>query len=260
MKDMKDMKIKYQDHEIDVTVIDHQAKITLLCVHGFGSNKEFIKTFGVNDANFNVVAYSVPIIEEMSVDHMVNVAKKVLRHLKNTRVYLVGHSLGGAVLSRLHSFRIKKYFFISPIHPYLVKAKPYKLLKAAFSPRTSLKNVLSSLAFSAAKTIPNLDTFTNIESPWFNIVRQEILQPEFMDLLNTNYQKIKNPTFFVGDDDKVISTRHLQEFVKDTFDQDVTILEGRHNIFDNPELQKMFNEKIAFKKRFLAKWRSIIKK
>lgn len=253
------MKLKIKNREIEIKIIDNKAKITLLCVHGFSSNKNFIKTLGTNNENFNIVSYSVPVIEDMSVDYMVEIAKIVLKRIKNSRVYVLGHSLGGAVLSRLHNHKIKRYFFVSPIHPYLTQFRPYKILKAAYEPQSIFQNVMGSVAMAAVKKIPNNDFAVDFDSPWFNIVRNELIKEEFMQKLDEDLKKINNPTFFVGDDDRIISTKHLLKFVEEELHLQAIVLEGKHNIFDNIMLSELLNKSISFKKRLFFKFRKIFR-
>lgn len=262
-------------YEIPIYIKDNNSNKTLLFIHGFHSSHEFIGRVKNLDNNYNIISFSMPgsqfvaAREELSVELLTGVAREVLNQVKSSKVYILGHSLGGFIASELGKLkRVKKVFYLSPIHPQIVNGQLYKVLKSTLKPETRKEMILSKVIMSGmniAKYIadPSSRKFIDPKNPWFSISKNDLLNDGLIrETLRQNYLLTLNKSYYIcGDKDNVISTPDFIYFVQEELGKKVKIIEAGHS----PCLENAFstnetlNNRIKFRKRFWASKRKIIK-
>lgn len=260
-------------YDIPVYVKDNKAKVTLLFIHGFHSSHEFIGRIKNLDNNYNIISFSMPgsnfvqPTEELSIALLTKVAKKVLNEVKSSKVYILGHSLGGFIASELgKSKRIKKVIYLCPIHPNIVNTNLYKWLKTIVKPDSKKELILSKVIMSGmnlAKHIsdPSIRKFIDQDNPWFAISKNDLLNDGLIrETLRQNYLKTLNKSLYIcGTEDTVISTDHFVQFVEEELGEKVTMIEAKHSpcLENVNDTNDVLNSIIPFKKRWFSNWRKI---
>ena len=104
-------------------VKNNNKKITLLYIHGYNSNGLSIKNLLDMDANFNIVYFDYPTDKVYNTIEMAEEINKAIKNIKGP-IVVMGHSLGGAVMSHIKDKRkIKKFIFLSALNPTLMNNK-----------------------------------------------------------------------------------------------------------------------------------------
>ena len=265
--------LEIMGYDIPVYVKDNNAKVTLLFIHGFHSSHEFIGKVKNLENNYNIISFSMPgskfvkPTEELSIALLTKVAKKVLEQVKSSKIYILGHSLGGFVASELgRSSKVKKVIYLCPIHPNIVNTNLFKWLKTTIKPESKKEVILSKVimgGMNIAKHIadPSVRKFIDPENPWFDISKNDLLNEGLIrERLRQNYLKTLNKSYYIcGTEDTVISTPDFVQFIEEELGKKVTMVEAKHSPFleNVNETNDIVNSIIPFKKRWFAKWRKI---
>ena len=263
-------------YDIPVYVKDNNSNKTLLCIHGFHSSHEFIGDITKLNNNFNIVSISFPGSKflkpegSISTKLFTEITEEVLKHIKSSKVYVLGHSLGGIMSSSVSvSGRVKKVFYLSTIHPLIGDTPLHKALKTVVAPSSVRGQVLSkvlsgSIAMLKKITDTSLHKFIDVNNPWFEISKNDLMDVELIKhTLRDNYTKTKDKAVFIcGSEDKVISDKHFHMFVEGELEKEVIVVDNAQHspCLDQPNaMNEILNSHIEFKKRFLPKLRKIIK-
>ena len=265
--------IVYKNKKYEVFVKDNKASITAFYIHGYNSDLEFAKPVYDKQNNYNVVAFSYPAIkndEDLSLDEYIEVAHHVFSKIKNSRVFVVGHSLGGYVASEIgRKKKVQKIIYVAPIHPMIWDTNMFKYLRTAYNEKSVLTKVIGSLIKQSVKTVNSINKtgafhFVDLNNPWHKIVKNDLTNKnKIMHRLNENMILTKTKSMYLcGDKDMVISQKDLKEYVEETLNLPLEIVTALHNPFkEATSATKSFIEnQIPFKKRFLSSWRKIFKK
>lgn len=269
-------KIKIRNHEISYVEINNNKKNTLLVVHGLNSSLEFANNLFHKVKNFNLVAITLPLnkfnaLNDLNIEmgELVNVVKEIISKI-NTKVYVLGHSLAGGIVSEIT--RAKKIFYLSTINPGLIKQKDYIKYKNIIIP-TNTKQAITKKAIEkfGANLIKyknkNHSTFIKVmladESSYRNVIENNLLNQEYMtETLKENYlNNKKKSVYIIGSNDNVVSTSEYVKFVNSIGEKVNIIKNSGHNpIKDNVEdVLKILNHNIPNKKYIFKKKVNIFK-
>lgn len=273
-------KIKILNSYISYYLKDNHAKWTALFIHGFNSSTDFAKQIYDLDNNYNVVAINLPgskyiteLDQELGIDYFADLIGIFIdKCLRSKKIVLIGHSLGGGIVARLNEHkRVKRVFYISTINPEMKNSRSWLTLYDYFNPmgmKKSFKKMAiktgSSLYAKFSKKDHPIFEFIDDQGKFFPIIKNYLLNLDYMNgVLLNQYEKSleKKPLFIIGDDDKIVETKHFIKFVEQTLGQKVLILpETKHNPFDNNSetLNYLFNNEIPVSKRFFK--RNLIKR
>ena len=232
--------------KVTLDVTDNGSNNTVVMIHGYMSDETFTKNIESKDNNFNIVKFTFPVWKDISFEYLTNIARDVVSKIKSKNVYVLGHSLGGAISASIN-LKVKKTFFVSPFHPFMMDYLPYKFLKARHT-TNRFSEVTRRLQSSDIFKTNDLKMFLDTDSYWFNIVRNSLLKQEFIDQLDNNYNTTKNRIFICGNRDYVISTSDLKRYAHHLGDV-VYEVDGRHNPMGNDKISMILNAEIPRSKK-----------
>lgn len=274
---MKQIVIKTNGYDIPVFFLDNKAKKTLLFVHGFSSSYRFIGDLDKEKTNYNIVTFSFPgtqdveAKEKVSINLFVSIVNDLINnHIKHSKIYLVGHSLGGLVCSEAgQNKKVKGVFFIAPVHPRIENGKLFSKLRVIVDPQTKKQELaskvitksLSALNALTKKHSKTMD-FISEDSPWYAIVKDTLMNKQYIDVtLRNNYHKLnRKARYIVGSLDEVISTSNFVKFVEEEMHKEVfSVISGHHPLSSKTsQVNEYINSYISYKKRFFTSKKSII--
>ncbi|UUD36715.1 alpha/beta hydrolase [Mycoplasmopsis equigenitalium] len=245
-----------------IYVQDNNAKSTLVLIHGLNSSYQFVKDLYKQKLNFNLVAFNMPGSrmnlnnQNANFDEWIRYAKLVISQITNTDIYFLSHSIGGMVTPTLaKKYNAKWSFLVNPIHPYIQYSLIYKILKLAHSESSFTKNSVTSLL--KLNSINNdekrnwINIFTKQNSIWYQMIKQNVLNLEFLDKLDQMYEEIKDKSTFIASlKDSIIDGEELVRYLEETNKNYILIGES-HNPFEKncKEITKVLNAHIPFEKR-----------
>ncbi|WP_156930188.1 alpha/beta hydrolase [Mycoplasma elephantis] len=251
------------NNQIDqIFVQDNNSINTLVFIHGVNSNFEFARRVYGEKLNFNVIALNMPGSkmnlnnQDANYNEWIKYASWIMDNIKNSNIYLLCHSIGGAVAYEI----TKKYncietFLVNPIHPDMRHTIGYKILSLAHSDSVIAKKSITSLL--KLNTLNNIyqrnlmDVFINPKSAWFEMIKENVINLDFLNKLNDMYNEIKDKTtFIVSEKDIVIDGLKLINYLEDNKMNFIKI-GNDHNPFikNSKEIVDFLNSKIPFKKR-----------
>ncbi len=242
------------------------SRTTAVLVHGYNSSKEVFDDLFKKENNFNLLsidyAKGFEKINEsgLSLEEMAMRVEKVIKKI-NTKIVLVGHSFGGAVISEIkNSFKIKGYVFISSFTKSVVHSSLHKTLISITNKKVP-KAILSSLVIAASKKMKfdlkwSLD-FLSPKPEFKHVYKNNILNINYINTrLNETIGGIKKPIYaIIGTRDKVIPVDSYKEYFN-TLGVEVKLLKkSGHNPLNNSssEINLFLNENIKLQK----KWKKI---
>ena len=267
-------KIKLSNGQhVNCYVKDNLKKWTLLFVHGINSSSDFGKDIYELENNFNIVSINFPgskysnDLNSLEIDYFNSVASQTLSKISSKKIALVGHSLGGATISKLGANKnIKKLFFISTLNPYMIKSPSWDLAKEVLSSdsiggkiRKSIVKVGISLYSKFSELDVSVKDFLDISGKNYKIVNNYILNKEYMEnTLHQQYMSVKNKEsyFYIGSEDKIITPKLFIKYIKENLDQEVSIVEncGHSPLHEKYEyMHKEINDKIPNKNSLIRK-------
>lgn len=274
---MEKVLIYTNSYELPVYFLDRKAKKTLLFVHGFSSSYRFIGDLDQLDTNYNIVTFSLPGTQDveakgkLSIDLFVDIVNDLVNnHIKYSKVYLVGHSLGGLVCAEAGlNKKVEGVFFLAPVHPRIEDGKLFSKLKSVVEPEGLRQRVASKIvakSFSVASAIrkkPNkAKDFIDESSPWNAIVKDTLMNKQYLkEHLRDNYVKLNGKAhYIVGSLDEVISASNFIKFVEEEMNKDVFVLvTGHHPLAHKTKMiNDYLNKNIIFKRRFFTRSKAIV--
>lgn len=206
------------------------TKPNVLFIHGFGATKAFVNKLKLLERKYNIIALSLPQkatekLSKASIEAFANHIKTFVVEQKLTNFYILGHSLGGAIISYLHDLStIKKFILCAPLHPEALfqnKQMHHWLLP------TTIEEARASIAalvynqdawkghaqFVAENSLKQMDTSYNFFLP---MVENEILNPSYLkSKIAYNYDQIKKRAVIIAAyDDLYIKWDNLQKTIK----------------------------------------------
>ncbi|MDI4567971.1 MAG: alpha/beta hydrolase, partial [Mycoplasma sp.] len=187
--------------------------------------------------------YSKPLSIELFIEH----TRTFIDQFIKRKVVLVGHSLGGGVVSALSDHpKVEKVVYINTIHPFIYKSRLYQFIYKYYSKKTAWQQIKNAVINGAMTVYKNkiakeeekeiIETMLDQNKPEHNIVQQNLFNENFVQhTLKINYFKslAKDPVFIIGSSDIVIEPMHFIEFVKNELKRDFILLE---NVVHSPFL------------------------
>ena len=244
---------------IKFKIIDKKLRNTIVCIHGFYSNEDFIGELDNHIDNFNIISFNYGDIEKISSNEIQILINKIFKkHLKHTKIFILAHSLGGLFASEVAKLKkVKGVYLVNPIHPYLWQSKTFAILKKMINPKTqigksSIKLIIKTLKMNNSPLLK----FIDYESSWFQILVDLIdVELNLEKIIDKNYQEIKNKTMFlVSKKDNIISSSKLIEYLENNnYKYHLLDYSGHSPLFDKSEIVAPFLLNIKSKKRWFFK-------
>ncbi len=241
-----------------------QAKTTIVLVHGYNSSSETFANFFKETNNFNLLAINYPgnvkskSNGNFSIKEIANQIDQIVNKL-NTKVILMGHSFGGAVIAEMkNKFKIKGYAFVSSFTKSILDSALHKALLST----AKFENKLSLLKPFVALTASRM----NIEREWIldflvpkegfkKVYKENIVQKTYIrNELHENIKNIKKTKYaFIGSKDKIIPVNAYKEYFNEMNVETKVINGSGHNPFKtgSKEISNYLNEEIKFRKKIL---------
>ena len=105
---------------------DPKNKFSILFIHGLGSNYAFANTLKHSETRwFNMISINLPpsgksqMEKPFSIENYAHFVEGFINENKIENLYIVGHSMGGAIATFLAgNKKVKKVILISPLHPF----------------------------------------------------------------------------------------------------------------------------------------------
>ena len=226
---------------MELEVKNKNKKMTLFFIHGFNSSGLSIKNLLDKDTNFNIVYFNYPTDKVYNTIELAAEIDKAIKRVKGPLV-VVGHSLGGAVLTHVKDVRkIKKFIFLSALNPRLAENKGVKLLLSETKTGKVLQKVIAK----------SVDIFSdgffavllNPPEQWYRFVKENILNKEYLEeTLDAAYRtKAKKAVSIIGTSDQLFKYEEYNEYMKEIGMQEQYLVEkGTHpiiNEFPNETLE-----------------------
>ena len=233
-------------------VKNNNKKITLLYIHGYNSNGLSIGSLLEKDANFNIVYFNYPTDKIYNTTELAEEIDKAIKRIKGP-IVIMGHSLGGAVMSHIKDKRkIKKFIFLSALNPTLMKNKGWQFLLSETRTGKILQKVIS-------KTINLISdgffaNFLNPAKKWSRFINENILNQEYLEShLDAAYKsKAKKSITIIGTEDKLFDYNYYNDYMKKIgIEKQFTIQNGSHSVVQGyaDELLKILNSEIQNKNK-----------
>ncbi|NQZ66343.1 MAG: alpha/beta hydrolase [Mycoplasmatales bacterium] len=260
--------IKINNHKIEYKEKNNSKKNTLLFLHGMNSSLEFALPIYEKIKNFNVIAINFPInknnkynIENITIDEMILITKKIIKKIK-TNVYVLGHSLSGAILAKLNK-NVKKFFYLSTINPNLIYQMNYIESKKIIFGNTKKEKIKKAIIEKVfAKVISKnqsdfIKAFLNDNSGYKEIIINNLFNETYMkDELKKGYiNNSKKSIYIIGDRDTIVKSQNFTNFIKSIGNDVILIKNAGHNpIKDASEIVlEILNQNIPNKKYFFKR-------
>ncbi|EIN15228.1 Esterase/lipase [Mycoplasmopsis agalactiae 14628] len=220
--------VNFKGQKMPVYAKNNKYDTTILFLHGLNSNSSFIDNLLEHDNKFNIVAVNFPGSkyapdidpEDIILDDWIELAKAVLKGIKSKHIHILAHSMAGGVAVELAKDpRVEKIFMLATINPTMTENKSYKLLHNVIGPQTGKPSMFGKLFVWGAKFFKKgkrlIDSFSR-KGKWYNLLDKYILQPSFMEKLNTQYREVaKKLIFIIGDKDSIIGTDNFINYANE---------------------------------------------
>ncbi|WP_223644894.1 alpha/beta fold hydrolase [Mycoplasma tauri] len=264
--------IIFKNQKMPVFAVDNKKDTTLLFLHGLNSNSQFIEPLLEFNHNFNIVSvnftgskYSPKIkAEKIILEDWIDIAKIVLQNIKTKNVYILAHSMAGAVAVNLaNDKRVKKIFMLATVNYSMMKNSSYSLLKNVIGTAEKGPSLFGKLFVWGAKFSKKGQKLTESFSrkgKWYNLLEKYILNPEFMEKLDAKYREISDKLIFIiGDNDSIIGTDNFINYGNELKVTSLKIGYTHSPIKTAPyQINNFLNLTIKSKKRFWP-WGSHVK-
>ncbi len=249
---------RIKKQKIKIFVKNNKSKTTILFIHGFSSSNEFAKDLFTLQNKYNIVSidlYQEDNQKDMNFNNMINVAKGVLSKLRSKNIILLGHSLGGGIIAKLHDYaNVRHVIWLSTINPEMVNNVLFQALRAHHSDKGSMiikmiTNQISNKTALAKEDSPKkwMNKFLDQESAWVDIFQQTIFNDDYMLFLEEAYLKsVGKSTHIIGEKDFVINTESFCKFIKRISGKPIIIGKGHNPIVTNPKsINNLLNDLVV---------------
>ena len=230
---------------------DNNSKNTLLFVHGYNSSSDFAKKIYNLNNQFNIIGINFPgskyvaAKKDLSMQEVVSILEKFIKKIHKNNIYILAHSLAGAIVTEMKEFKeIKGFIFLNSLNPYITKTIRYKRMLQINNYReknnNAFINVLDNLSLRSQnmknqkvkEAGRNFYYFTNPPIGFRKIFKENMWNAEYLenDLLK-NYQHITKPILAIcGLKDLVIDHKTFSNFFYDTYKIKTNFIpNGKHN-------------------------------
>ncbi|WP_029512941.1 esterase/lipase family protein [Mycoplasmopsis iners] len=225
---MKMHYIVYKNQEYPILFIDNKSDTTLFMLHGLNSSSDFALPLLPYVKNMNVVAINFPgnkyfnniSPEEITLEWWQEIAELVLDKIKSKHIVMLAHSMGGGVAAKLaENKRIEKVIMLATINPKMTMNKSYSILEKVVAPTKKIDKfvgkIITAVSSKFKKTQGLVETFSR-KGAWFNLLEKYVLNPEFMKILDKQYQENANKmVFIIGENDSIIGTENFINYAKE---------------------------------------------
>ncbi|WKX02693.1 alpha/beta fold hydrolase [Candidatus Mycoplasma mahonii] len=241
---------------------DNNSKITLLCIHGYDSSSDTFDQLYDIENNFNIISINIPGNKyskhvDMNMEEITDLFNKFIKKIK-TKIILVGHSFGGAVIVSLkNTRRIKGYVFVASLTPSLLNSRIHSSL-ITMANKNIPKTIMGKMATTHAKKFGYDAEFALsfiTLTKGFETIRNECLinKNYIRNILSEKFQSVNKPIYsMIGAKDLVIPRKQYKEYFQNSFNVDTKLIPGaKHNpMKQQPDhVNDYLNSLFDFKKR-----------
>ena len=232
---IKQIKVREKFFKIAYDITNPNAKKDIISLHGWGSNKEVMKSFKDNFKDFRHIYLDMPGFGKSSNEYILKTsdyAEIIYKFLNNIRVnkdIIVGHSFGGKVATLLEPKLLvllgSAGIVLSKPFSVKVKIKTFKLLK-----KLGLSKFREFFVSSDVKGMSEnmYETFKNV------------VDEDFSDV----FAKYKgNVLIFGGDKDTVVPNEAVKK-QGELLNSKIIMLNGDHYFFLNSQNREVIERKI----------------
>jgi esterase/lipase len=220
---------------INYEIFNLDKKDTIIFLHGWGSNKEIMKTFKDDFLEYKLLFIDLPGFGKSETNEVWTTQKyaqkieKFLNELKIEKFCIIGHSFGGKVATLLNP----KYLILLSSAGILekkslkvkFKIKLYKFLKPLIN--NKLKKIFISK--DANEMSENMyQTFKNVVDENFS----------------SNFKRCKSKTIVFGGELDTAVTPSSNKIISELTNSELIMLNGNHYFFLNEENKKIIVNKI----------------
>ncbi|MCP4336417.1 MAG: alpha/beta hydrolase [Mycoplasma sp.] len=243
---------KINKQKVRIYSKNNKSKTTILFVHGFASSNMFASKLYKLKNSFNIVSidlYNSEKPEEIDFKLMSKVAEGVLKKIRSKNIVVLGHSLGGGILSNIYdkSPNIKQIIWMATINPFMINHIVFKTLKAHHDEEGSkllskvselIKSRIEKASEKSEDASPNwILKFLDKDSPWAKVMHETIFDDKFISHLDKAYKNTVNKSLYIiGEKDGVVATKVYTKYVNQIGGSPINIGKSHNPINDNPEL------------------------
>ena len=227
---LREVKIDNKSFKIAYDIVNHDKEKNIIFLHGWGSNKEIMKCFSENFADYKHIYIDMPGFGKSQNEYILSTfdyAKIIDEFLKNINIkkdIIIGHSFGGKVATLLQPDLLVLLASAGVIMPkplsVKLKIKTYKLLKT-FGLGKFREFFVSADAKGMSKNM--YETF------------KLVVDEDFSDVFKSYKREV---LIFGGNEDSAVSPEAVEKQGQ-LFNSKITMLDGNHYFFFNsPNIKK----------------------
>ena len=254
-------KIK-QFKNIKYTIKDNKSDTTLLMVHGYKSSSDTFLPLYEEENNYNILSinYLGNKYYEGNNNHSIKEISDSISELissMETDVILVGHSLGGAVISEVKDQKeIKGYVFISSFTKSFLDSKLHDTILKIVNknlPEEMLDTMIKISSKRFGFDPEYIKGFLNPGKGFERLFKENILNRKYIEgELDDNIRKISKPIIaMIGDGDFIVPVKSYKKYFNELEVEVNEINDSEHNPMSlNPKaVNEILNNSFSFEER-----------
>lgn len=225
--------------------IENNKKTTLLSIHGYAGDKNFLNNIKNLRHSFNVISFDLNYseIDLLSISHFANIINYNVQKNNLQNFFVLGHSLGAAIALKIRG--AKKIICMSPFHPYTRLTKTWLMPSNLDQSILAVKNLVYDFqeTFQSENSI-NLFAKKHLMFTQRNKIKlesfatKELFNQKFLHhTLMLMYKEVACPLSFIhGDSDKYVTLSSTKKLVDKLNCQDLHIIKkcGHLPAFEKP--------------------------
>jgi len=216
--------IQYNQHTLDISyeIINHDAKVDMIVLHGWGSNKGLMsKSFSPFMKGFRHIYIDLPGFGgstcnlTLTTKDYARIVELLMIHLNASKDVIVGHSFGGKVATLLHPSVLVLLSSAGIVWPKSFKVKS-KIMLFKLMKNLGLSSFRKHFVADDAKTLnePMYETFKNVVNEDFTY---EFEQYDAKALLCWGKEDIDTPIKSAEKINSLIKDSQLEVYVGDHY-------------------------------------------
>ncbi|MCT4469527.1 alpha/beta fold hydrolase [Mycoplasma sp. HS2188] len=254
--------IDFDNEQIPIYTDDRKSDTTILFLHGINSSSDFCQKLIELDHEYNTVAINFPgskyiqsedINSKINLDKWCEYADQVINRIKTKHIYIIAHSMSGYVGAKLANHnRVRKVILLSPINPNMVKSQSYSMMKNLLNNNVKSGDFWTKILSMGLKFSSIGRSIMNVNEKWIPIIKDNLLNPEFLKKLDDLYTLNKNKLIFmIGENDPIVDTKRLIEYAMNIDAAHLIIGKNHSPLYTDPKgINHFLNILLKPKKRF----------